>query len=55
MAVSLVYLIINTRRIVMPYGKGTYGSKVGRPSKASKMAGRKKMVKPKKRVVRKKK
>ena len=27
----------------MPYGKGTYGSKRGRPSKAAKAAGRKKM------------
>ena len=25
----------------MPYGKGTYGSKKGRPSKAAKKAGRK--------------
>tara|TARA_R100000808_G_C2115955_1_gene128596 strand:- start:187 stop:288 length:102 start_codon:yes stop_codon:yes gene_type:complete len=32
----------------MPYGKGTYGSKRGRPSKAAKQAGRKKMVKRKK-------
>tara|TARA_R110001592_G_scaffold347515_1_gene641094 strand:+ start:1917 stop:2018 length:102 start_codon:yes stop_codon:yes gene_type:complete len=24
----------------MPYGKGTYGSKVGRPSKAAKSKGR---------------
>ncbi len=29
----------------MPYGKGTYGSKVGRPSKKAKAAGRKKMSK----------
>ena len=36
----------------MPYGKGTYGKKVERPSKASKMTGRKKMIKPK--VIRKK-
>jgi len=34
----------------MPYGKGTYGSKRGRPSKAAKMAGRKRMVKPKRAV-----
>jgi hypothetical protein len=27
----------------MPYGKGTYGSKKGRPSKKAKVAGRKKM------------
>ncbi len=27
----------------MPQGKGTYGSKRGRPSKAAKAAGRKKM------------
>ena len=29
----------------MPYGKGTYGSKRGRPSKKAKLAGRKKMSK----------
>tara|TARA_R100001082_G_scaffold98053_1_gene66161 strand:+ start:500 stop:607 length:108 start_codon:yes stop_codon:yes gene_type:complete len=29
----------------MPYGKGTYGSKVGRPSKAAKKAGKKRMKK----------
>tara|TARA_R100000742_G_C4264816_1_gene82770 strand:- start:266 stop:370 length:105 start_codon:yes stop_codon:yes gene_type:complete len=29
----------------MPYGKGTYGSKKGRPSKKAKAAGRKKMGK----------
>lgn len=29
----------------MPYGKGTYGSKVGRPSKKAKAAGRKKIMK----------
>jgi|TARA_R110002110_G_scaffold247934_2_gene464109 hypothetical protein len=29
----------------MPYGKGTYGSKKGRPSKKAKLAGRKKMSK----------
>ena len=32
----------------MRYGKGTYGSKRGRPSKAAKMAGRKKMTGAKK-------
>jgi len=32
---------------IMPYGKGTYGSKVGRPSKKAKAAGRKKMKKKK--------
>ena len=32
------------RRRKMPYGKGTYGSKVGRPSKKAKTAGRKKKV-----------
>jgi|TARA_R100000030_G_scaffold76427_1_gene59392 hypothetical protein len=32
----------------MPYGKGTYGSKRGRPSKAAKKAGRKKMKSKKK-------
>ncbi len=37
----------------MPYGKGTYGSKRGRPSLAAKKGARK-MSKPK-RVVRKKK
>ena len=26
----------------MPYGKGTYGSKVGRPSKSAKAKGKKK-------------
>ena len=31
----------------MPYGKGTYGSKKGRPSKKAIAAGRKKMAKPK--------
>tara|TARA_E500000305_G_scaffold55010_4_gene43900 strand:+ start:1346 stop:1480 length:135 start_codon:yes stop_codon:yes gene_type:complete len=31
----------------MPYGKGTYGSKVGRPSKKSKMMGKKKAMKKK--------
>jgi hypothetical protein len=34
----------DSRRRTMPYGKGTYGSKVGRPSKAAKKAGRKKKV-----------
>ena len=29
----------------MPYGKGTYGSKIGRPSKKAKAAGRKKGMK----------
>jgi len=29
----------------MPYGKGTYGSKIGRPSKAAKAGGIKKIVK----------
>tara|TARA_R100001443_G_C3360414_1_gene178934 strand:- start:262 stop:375 length:114 start_codon:yes stop_codon:yes gene_type:complete len=37
----------------MPSGKGTYGSKRGRPSKKAKMAGRKKMAKPAKRRKRK--
>ena len=32
----------------MPYGKGTYGSKAGRPSKAAKAKGKKKPVKRKK-------
>ena len=32
----------------MPYGKGTYGKKVGRPSKAAKKAGKKKMMSKKK-------
>ena len=34
----------DNRRRTVPYGKGTYGSKVGRPSKAAKKAGRKKKV-----------
>ncbi len=29
----------------MPYGKGTYGTKRGRPSKKAKMMGRKKKKK----------
>jgi hypothetical protein len=29
----------------MPYGKGTYGKKRGRPSKAAKKSGMKKMSK----------
>ena len=29
----------------MPYGKGTYGKKRGRPSKAAKKRGKKKMAK----------
>ena len=36
------------RRTKMPYGKGTYGSKRGRPSAAAKKAGKKKMAKRKK-------
>ena len=36
-----------SKEIIMPYGKGTYGSKVGRPSKKAKAAGRKKMKKKK--------
>ena len=32
----------------MPYGKGTYGSKKGRPSNKAKAAGKKKMMKKKK-------
>jgi hypothetical protein len=42
----------------MPYGKGTYGKKRGRPSAKAKAAGRKRMGKPvkgKKKVVKKKK
>ena len=31
----------------MPYGKGTYGSKVGRPTKKAKMMGKKKPMKKK--------
>jgi len=38
----------------MPYGKGTYGSKVGRPSKAKKAAMKKKMTPAMKRKVMKK-
>jgi len=29
----------------MPYGKGTYGNKVGRPPKKNKSSGKKKSVK----------
>ena len=29
------------QEVIMPYGKGTYGSKRGRPSKKAKAAGRK--------------
>ena len=32
----------------MPYGKGTYGSRRGRPPKALKKKLKKRMVKPKK-------
>ena len=32
----------------MPYGKGTYGSKKGRPSKKAIASGKKKMMKKKK-------
>jgi len=32
----------------MPYGKGTYGSKIGRPSKAAKSKGKAMMKKKKK-------
>jgi len=42
----------------MPYGKGTYGKKRGRPSAKAKAAGRKRMgksMKPKRKVMRKKK
>jgi len=38
-----------------PYGKGTYGSKVGRPSKKAKAMGRKKMSPAKKKMLKKKK
>ena len=34
----------------MPRGKGTYGSKRGRPSKKAKAAGKKGMVKPRKKA-----
>ncbi len=34
----------------MPYGKGTYGSKVGRPSKAAKAKGKATMKKVKKKL-----
>ena len=34
----------------MPMGKGTYGSKVGRPSKKAKMAGMNKMMMAKKKA-----
>jgi hypothetical protein len=39
----------------MPYGKGTYGSKVGRPSNKAKAMGRKKMIPVKKKMPKKKK
>lgn len=39
----------------MPYGKGTYGSKVGRPSNKAKAMGRKKMSSIKKKMPKKKK
>ena len=29
----LVYYLIKIKEYVMPYGKGTYGKKVGRPKK----------------------
>ena len=35
----------------MPYGKGTYGSKVGRPSKKAKAMARKKMPVKKKKML----
>jgi hypothetical protein len=35
----------------MPYGKGTYGSKVGRPSNKAKAAARKKMPVKKKKML----
>jgi hypothetical protein len=37
--IDKVILQINTRRNIMPMGKGTYGSKKGRPSKSSKLKG----------------
>jgi len=37
-----------TKDNIMPMGKGTYGSKVGRPSKAAKAKGMKGMGKRKK-------
>jgi len=39
----------------MPYGKGTYGSKVGRPSNKAKAMGRKKMSPAQKKMMKKKK
>jgi hypothetical protein len=39
----------------MPYGKGTYGSKVGRPSKKAKAMARKKMSPAMKKKLKKKK
>jgi hypothetical protein len=43
-------LIFTTKETnnIMPQGKGTYGSKVGRPSKAAKAKGMKGMGKRKK-------
>tara|TARA_R110002096_G_scaffold66458_1_gene161597 strand:+ start:319 stop:435 length:117 start_codon:yes stop_codon:yes gene_type:complete len=38
----------------MPYGKGTYGSKVGRPPKKAKAIARKKMPAKKKRMLKRK-
>jgi hypothetical protein len=29
----LVYYLIKIKEFIMPYGKGTYGKKVGRPKK----------------------
>lgn len=39
----------------MPYGKGTYGSKVGRPSNKAKAMARKKMSPTVKKLLKKKK
>ena len=37
----------------MPYGKGTYGSKVGRPSKKAKAKGKKKLTPKQKKIAKK--
>ena len=37
--IDKLILQIITRRNIMPMGKGTYGSKKGRPSKTSKLKG----------------
>ena len=43
----MIFTIRIRRNNIMPMGKGTYGSKVGRPSKVAKAMGVKKMAKKK--------